>query len=168
MSVVSTSAISVGAALSAASTPERVSSTGNAKLIATAVKAAARVLTTYSTTMVFMDLGSFVWHKALITKKNTKNGATAFRALTNKVPSISTTARSLGPKAPSKAPITRPMIMRLIRLRLDHASAIIFIDVSLNGRIGDRTQLRACRRSRPQFFSIPIRYRIVSRVILFN
>ena len=83
-------------------TPERVSSTGNAKLIATAVKAAARVLTTYSTTMVFMDLGSFVWHKALITKKNTKNGATAFRALTNKVPSISITARSLGQRRQAK------------------------------------------------------------------
>ena len=129
--VVSTSAMSVGAALSAASTPDKVSSTGKAKLTATAVKAAASVLITYSRMMVRMDWGSLVRHSALITRKNTKNGATAFRALTNSVPSRVMTARSFGPKAPSRAPITKPMMMRLTKLKLVQAFAIVFMLFSL-------------------------------------
>ena len=62
-----------------------------------------------------MDPAAFALASALVTRKNTSTGATAFRADTNSVPR-SPTASAFGNAMPSTAPTASPATMRLIRL----------------------------------------------------
>ena len=107
----------VGASLLAASTPLSKSCEGNRKLAPTATTAAANVPTKYSTKIgrILVGLPLRCCEMAEVTKANTKIGATALSAPTNRLPKIapiSTTALAavvLRTSTPTKMPSTRPM-----------------------------------------------------------
>ena len=103
----------------------RVSSTGNRELIKTATNAAMNVAARYKITTTFMAPAPLALASALMTRKNTRMGATPFSAETNSVPNISSTSLP-GQNTPSTAPMIRPTRMRLIRLMPFHFRPIAF------------------------------------------
>ena len=102
---------------------------GNRKLATTATSAATNVLTTYRSTTVFIDPAARAFASALITRKNTRIGATPFSADTNSVPSSSTTSM-FGTATPSTPPITSPMTIRFTRLTEFHAWTTFLIPMT--------------------------------------
>ena len=80
--------------------------------------------------MVFIDPGASALQSALMMRKKTRIGATAFKALTNRVPKSVMTAGtsdpSLGMNSASMAPMTRPMTIRSTRLTLLYFSIMPF------------------------------------------
>ena len=115
-SVVNTSFNPEGGAWSATASMvfRPISSVGKAKLATTAVKAAKKVPKMYmiNTGFTWTWLWPWCWLTAAMTKMNTKIGATAFSAPTNKVPSKPNAIPTEGNNQPIKIPITSPIIIR--------------------------------------------------------
>ena len=134
-----------------------MSSMGNRKLATTATSAATNVLTTYRSTTVFIDPAARAFASALITRKNTRIGATPFSADTNSVPSSSTTSM-FGTATPSTPPITSPMTMRFTRLTEFHAWTTFLIPMMRSFPVESHHSSRKRARARKAFgrrFSFP-------------
>ena len=93
-SVSSTCPMPEGAEASAPSMPVRVRVVGKSTLKSTATAAATKVEMMYMMTTDFMAPEVFALARALTTRKKTKMGAAAFRALTKRVPSRGTMTKS--------------------------------------------------------------------------
>ncbi len=107
----------LGAASAAASTPSSFTLSGTEKLKSTASTAARKVLTMYNPMTVrnCFPIPLLAPERELMTRKNTRIGATAFNAPTNRVPRIAMGA-AFGMTRPSTAPMTIPMTILRIRL----------------------------------------------------
>ena len=90
---------------------------------------------------IFIVPAARAFANALMTRKNTRMGATAFNAETNRLPSNamnsltpmrmslpSTTAAGI--RSASTTPITRPTMIRLIRLISVYLRAIVFRNIN--------------------------------------
>ena len=115
----------------ASAAAESVRSTGNRVLARTATAPAMKVPTRYKMMTSFICPPPFALHRALITRKNTRMGATLFRAFTKSVPSISMISFP-GTTSARMVPMTRPTMMRLMRL-IEFQVRPIFLMVSTGG-----------------------------------
>ena len=115
----------------ASAAAESVRSTGNRVLARTATAPAMKVPTRYKMMTSFICPPPFALHRALITRKNTRMGATLFRAFTKSVPSISMISFP-GTTSARMVPMTRPTMMRLMRL-IEFQARPIFLMVSTGG-----------------------------------
>src|SRR5690625_1024569 len=116
-SVSKTSEIPLGGAISCASV-FNVKVVGKMKLTITAMNPAKNVLMTYKT-MTFLTVVAFplIWAAiALMTNTNTKIGATAFNAPTNKSPNIAIPLNVSGNNNANMSPITIPKIILVTKL----------------------------------------------------
>ena len=75
---------------------------------------------------IFVFWPSPIWHNALITRKNTRIGATPFKAPTNKLPKMEI-AVACGITKPRIIPIISPQIILLTRLMLFHVFHTFFM-----------------------------------------
>lgn len=118
----------------------------------TATSAATNVETMYRMMMVFIDPGASALHSALMIRKKTRIGATAFKALTNRVPKSVMTAGtsdpSLGMNSASMAPIASPITIRSTRLTLLYFSIMPFTKypfLGCNTKNNDSSLKSECR-----------------------
>ena len=122
-----TSTIPSGAARSDAPSA-RVSVIGNRLLAMTAITAARNVLNIYKTITVRMTPPWLLpeWHRELMTRKNTRSGATALSAPTNTLPRMAM-PENCGTAIPRMAPMMRPATIRFTRLMPHQVSNSFFI-----------------------------------------
>ena len=101
-------------------------------LAITAITAARKVLNIYRMITVRITPPWLLpeWHRELMTRKNTRSGATAFKAPTKTLPRMAM-AENCGSARPRTAPMLRPATIRLTRLMPHQVSNSFFIIFSL-------------------------------------
>ena len=109
----------------------KVSTMGKRRLATTAQAAATTLPTMYRTTMIFrLVFWPFpMWHRELMTRKNTRIGAIPRSAPTNRSPRMEM-PEAWGMVSPRMMPTIRPQMIRLTRLMLFHF-LITFLTVSI-------------------------------------